>query len=151
MLTAFSTIRRGTAVLLLAGALSGCVAPAPSSAAFRSKALASVQAAISEVQSTRLLTQAAADGRAFGPYADRTVSASEDALNSVAAGFGLVQPPTSTDDVVRDRTLRVLGAAFDAVSSARIAVRRDDKQQMAAALVDLQEVARDLDRLQREL
>ena len=60
-------------------------------------------AAASEVTTVRLTTQLLLDGRLQRNYADVTISASEDALSSVAQTFSVVQPPDKTSDQVRDR------------------------------------------------
>ena len=101
-------------------------------------------AAASEVSTVRLTTQLLLRDRLQRNYGDVTISASEDALSSVAQTFSVVQPPDKTSDQVRTEMEQLLGDASDAVATARIANRRDDKTAMTQALVDLNRSAKDL-------
>jgi hypothetical protein len=121
----------------------GCVTPA-SSSTYPDKAKQSLEAAASEIATARITVQALLDHRVLGPYADRTISANENALGSIATTFGSVQPPIGTD-ALHGNTTALLSDAGDAVAAARIAARRGDVPGLQQALTELGQVARDLD------
>ena len=83
--------------------LSGCVSPAPDDSSFSDKASTTAAAAASEIETVRLTTQLLLDGRLQRNYADVTISASEDALSSIAQTFSVVEPPDVAADELRDQ------------------------------------------------
>ena len=127
----------GIVTTIAALALTGCVSPASDDASFSDKATTTAAAAASEVATVRLTTQLLLDGRLQQNYADVTISASEDALASIARTFSVVQPPDDAADQQRAQLERFLDEATDAVAAARIAGRRGDEAAMARALLDL--------------
>jgi hypothetical protein len=135
--------RRAVGLSLAGLLLTGCVTPATGHDSYSDKAVTSVRAATSEVQTARLVLQLLSRHRIFVPYADETLTASEEAVGSISASFGSVQPPRG-DDQLRDTTAALLSAAEDAVGHARIAARRSDANQAGDAAVELRRVARDL-------
>ena len=134
----------GLVALGLAGCLAGCVTPARNDAQYRAKALAAVEAASSEVATARLTVTQRLDRRVTGPYADEVVTANETALGSVQNAFGAVQPPGPASDGTHDAVTDVLSAAADAVTHARIAVRRGDDAGLREAAGELGSAAREL-------
>jgi hypothetical protein len=130
--------------------LSGCVTPATGSDSYHDKAVTSVRAATSEVQTARLVLQLLSKHRIMSPYADETLTSSETALGSISDAFGSVQPPTG-DDALRDRVSTLLSDAEDAVAHARIAARRSDPVGAGDAADELRSVARHLARADRRL
>jgi hypothetical protein len=110
----------------------------------------SITASQSELQTTRIVLETMLADHMFATTADEIVSASEAALGSVATTFGSVQPPVSSDDVQR-RTMRYLGAAQDAATQARIAVRRDDAPGMRRALQHVQRLLSRVDAVSEPL
>lgn len=147
--------RRAAAGLLVAvaglGLLCGCVSPALSTGQYDRKATLAVQAGAGEVATGALVVQDDLDGKVFGTYADRVVTASESALGSITASFGSVQPPGPADDAVRDAVLDALAAGEDALAEARIAVRRSDREALARALQALHAAAAGLDAVEQRL
>jgi hypothetical protein len=137
-------LTRVAASAVLAFALTACVSPAPDETSFSDKAAMTAGAAASEVATVRLTTQLLLAGRLQRNYGDVTISASEDALSSVAQTFSVVQPPDKASDQVRAHLEQLLGDASDAVAAARIANRRDDKPAMTKSLVDLDRSATQL-------
>ncbi len=125
----------GFAVLLLS--LTACVSPAFNADHYRQQALQSVTADESELQTTRVVLELAIANRVLATTADEIVSEAETAAGSVAASFRAVQPPVSTDGAQR-RTMRFLSEVEDAISQARIVIRRDDAQGMRSALARIQ-------------
>jgi hypothetical protein len=142
----------GAAPGLLSGvlALAGCVTPATDLAGYQAKAAMSVQAATSEVQTTRITLEALARHRIFPTSADETISANEQALGGISAAFGAVQPPPA-GDAVREDVTGLLADAEDAVEDARIAARRTDAVARADALASIRDVARRLGRADTRL
>jgi hypothetical protein len=141
---------RAVAVLVAAAALGGCVTPATGAGTYRSKARSSVQAAISETETARITLQGLQRGQLFNPTADVIVTGNETALGSIAATFGSVQPPAGSDRL-RDETSQLLSDAEDAVTAARIAVRRSDRAGVQDALSDVQKVTKQLEKAEQDL
>jgi hypothetical protein len=137
--------------LLLVVTICGCVTPARDNPQYRAKALATVKAASSEVATAQLATSQLLRERSFGTYADEVVTADEDALSSIGNAFTAVQPPSHAADSVQDAVSGVLSDAEDAVTEARVAIRRSDRPGMATALRALGSVADDLSGLQERL
>ena len=141
---------RANVVLVADVAVGASVTPATGAGTYRAKARSSVQAAISETETTRITLQNLERGRIFDPTADEIVTANETALGSIAATFGSVQPPAGNDRL-RDETAQLLSDAEDAVAAARIAVRRSDPAGIQDALTDVQKVAKQLDQAEKDL
>ncbi|HEY9376891.1 MAG TPA: hypothetical protein VIQ02_07325 [Jiangellaceae bacterium] len=134
----------GAALAVLLGlGMGGCVTPATGTDSYRGKASMSVEAAISEVESTRITVQALLDDRMLAPYADETITASETALDSIAAAFGSVQPPVGSDEL-RETVTTLVSDAEDAVAAARIGARRSDRVELIQAMSQLDVVADEL-------
>lgn len=135
---------------LLGLVTAGCVTPATGSDSYRDKAVTSVRAATSEVQTARLVLQLLSKHRVLAPYADETVTASETAIGSISNAFGSVQPPGG-DDTLRDDVTSLLSDAEDAVAHARIAIRRSDGTATGTAAVELRKVAANLAAAEKRL
>ena len=129
--------------LLLAGVLvlGGCVAPAFDSGAFHRNAVEALDSAVSETRAAALAVEQHLAGRVVRPYADTVVTDSEDALGPVEDDFGNVDPPTRADEKLRDEVGGLLSDAGDALSTARIALRRGDTAGMTKSLADLTALA----------
>src|SRR5215207_3900466 len=112
-----ASVRRAVwpvAAALLAG---GCVAPAPTTADYESKAAMAADAAVAE-----------------------------EALGSVGATFDSVQPPaTAGADALRETLDPLLEDAGSAVTDLRIAARRDARDDLADTAAELSDVADDLE------
>jgi hypothetical protein len=130
--------------------LSGCVTPATGADSYQGKASMTVEAATSEVETTRITVQALLDDRIFTTYADEVITASETALDSIGAAFGSVQPPVGSDPL-RESVTMLVSDAEDAVTSARIAARRSNRAELSEAMSELDEVAEQLDVAEAEL
>jgi hypothetical protein len=109
-----------------------------------------VEAAISEVETTRITVQALLDDRMLTPYADETITASETALDSIGAAFGSVQPPVGSDEL-RESVSTLVSDAEEAVTAARIATRRSDRVELVQAMSQLEVVSDDLASAELEL
>lgn len=140
-----------TLVLAAALTLGGCVTPAFDHGAYLENAKAALQSAVSETATARLAVRARLDGRSPSAYADTVVTDSEKALGPIEASFGGVDPPITSDDALRDSTLKHLGSASDALAQARLAVRRDDPAALGAAEKALGDATGELNRALEEL
>jgi hypothetical protein len=137
------------AVLVLA--LGGCmVTPATGPGSYRGKATRSLDDALSELHTARITVETLTRGRIFGTSADEIVSATEEALGSIADTFGAVQPPRESDQV-HDATADALAKAGDAAEAARIAVRRRDPAELRSALDDLKDAIEAVDEAGRKV
>jgi hypothetical protein len=130
--------------------LVGCVTPATGSDSYRGKASITVEAAISEVETTRITVQALLDDQILIPYADETITASETALDSIGAAFGSVQPQVGSDEL-RESVSTLVSDAEDAVAAARIAARRSDWVELIQAMSQLDVVTDELTLAELEL
>ncbi len=137
-------------ISLVTALVAGCVTPATGIDDYRDKAAMSVEAATSEVETARLTARVALADRIFKPYADETISASEQALGSISNSFTSVQPPQGMDRL-RDEVSTLLSDAEDAVSAARISIRRSDRDGLRHALDDLDKASADLGRTEERL
>lgn len=139
--------------LLLAGTLvlGGCVAPAFDSGAFHRNAIQALDSAVSETRAAALAVKQQLAGRVARPYADTVVTDSEDALGPVEDSFGTVDPPTPADEKLRDDVGGLLSDAADALSTARIALRRGDTTGMTKSLADLTSLADRMEKASEEL
>lgn len=111
----------------------------------------SVEAALSEVSTTRVSVEQLLEQRILGPYADVVITDSESALGSIDSAFGSIQPPTKAADEIRDATTQVLTQAEDAVATARVSARRGDQAGLEQALRDLRQAERDLGAAEAQL
>ena len=137
---------RGPLVGLLASlALAGCATPAWTHGAYEQNAKSALESASSETASAALAVRLRLSDRATNAYADTLVTASEKAMGGIETSFGGVDPPSPAEDDLRDSVEKSLGDAQDALSAARIAVRRDDRRTMRAALRDLDAVTKALE------
>lgn len=128
-------------LVLLALLVAGCVAPALDSGAFRRNAVGALDSAVSETRTAALTLRQHLAGKVVRTYADTVVTDSEDALGPVEDSFGTVDPPTSADEKLRDDVGRLLSEAGDALSAARIALRKGDATGMGKSLADLTSLA----------
>lgn len=144
------TARLVAAVILVAATLAGCVSPATGPSSYEGKGANSAAAALSEVATAALVVDQVLHGRLPQAYADETVSANEDALDSIEGSFGTVQPPPESDRV-REEVSELLAEAGSAVADARIAVRRGDDQELERLLTDLRRLAGRLAELEERL
>lgn len=127
-----SPLARALAGLLLAGPLlAGCVAPAPTDAAYRSKAARTANDALSQVETARMAVDASQRGRLTQAYLEVLLSGAEDSFGSVQQTFDSVQPPDDpASDKVRDTLDGLLSGGADGLSALRIAARRHDTGQL---------------------
>jgi len=145
-----AAVRRLVAAAAAVGiALAACVqpvGPARTSDSYEHKAKHTAETALSAVETGRLGAQTAARDDAFPPYLAVLVSEAEDDAPNAQTTFESVQPPNTKSDNLRDELDRLLTRAVDALSTARIAARRADFDELAKQAKPLAKSARELDR-----
>jgi hypothetical protein len=134
-------LRLRVVALLLVVLSSACVAhpvgPARTFGKYESKARTTAESALSEVQTAKLVAEAAASGNAFGPFTGLVLGDAEEALAGLDGTFGSIQPPDERADRLRDDLGAILADAEDHVAELRIAARRGqlrDLGDLAASL-----------------
>jgi hypothetical protein len=132
------------------GTLTGCSTPEGSVEGYRGEAAITVQAAVSEVETTRLALVVLIRGGLFGTSADDTITTSEQALAGMAGTFAGLQPPSGADEL-RQTTTEVLGQAQDAITSARVATRRHGGEGLREALTAVTAAGSNLRTAHRQL
>ena len=145
-------LRAGLVVSALGLALvAGCATPAWNSGAYVENGKGALDSAISATASAQLAVLQRLDGDAPRPFADVVVTESESAIAPIESSFGGVDPPSPSDDELRDAVMQALGTAGDALADARIAVRRDDDDGLRQAVGDLQAAQARLQSLRESL
>jgi hypothetical protein len=138
-------------MLLAAVILGGCAAPAHDRDAYQHDALLAVQSALTETRTAYLAVDNLLSGKATRPYTDTVVTDTEDAIAPIQSSFGAVHPPGRSEDDLRDQVGNLLTDAGNALSAARVAVRRGDNFAMQQAQTTLTVVADQLDQAQENL
>ena len=142
---------RTLGLLLCAGVLTACVAPAPNTPAYESKAAMTAEAAVSATRTALMATDAYRRDRLGVTYLEPVLVDAEDELGSVQTTFDSVQPPaTGAADALRASLDPLLESANSAMTDLRIAARRDRSQDMASAVDDLTHTADQLDAFAKE-
>ncbi len=113
------------------GCVSHPVGPARTYGKYESKARTSAKSVLSAVETVRLVSDAAAHGNTFGPYASVLVSEQEEAVSAVQGTFDSIQPPDDRADHLRDDLDAVLNDALDHIGDVRVAVRRGELEGLA--------------------
>jgi hypothetical protein len=112
------------AVLALAACTPHPVGPARTFGKYEGKATTTAEAALSSVQTVRLVIETATREHAFGPYLSVTVSEQEDAIGGVQSTFASIQPPDEKADGLLEELDGLLDSALEHVVDVRLAVRR---------------------------
>jgi len=142
---------RGTVLITLALALTGCVGPARNSDNYHGDASAAVKSGLSEALTAHLVIGQWLDSHATGEYADVVLTDSETALGPIQDSFGSRQPDSPSDDDLRDTVLQILGDEQDALAHARIAVRRSDVAGLRLADTEITDAIDNLTKAQGSL
>jgi hypothetical protein len=133
-------MRGRSVVVALALLTAGCahpVGPARTYGKYEGKATTTVQGALSNVATVRLMARTAAEGDAFGPYTAAVVSESEESLSGLQGTFGSIQPPNAHADRLRDEVDQLLSDALTHVTRVRVAARRGDLRHLGDISSDL--------------
>lgn len=121
-----------------------CVGPSFTVQDYWQKAANAAEAMRSAVETARLVTGAAAEGKTPGRYASLALSEAEMDAGSISESFKVVQPPSQRVQQLREELSAVLDASTSALASLRITAYRGDHRRLA-------ELAADLPRLSSEL
>ncbi len=148
---AVRALLRGVAVATLAGTLSACVAPALDSGAYERNAIQALDSGVSDTRTGAMALQNLLARRIPRPYGDTVVTDSEKSLGPVEDSFGAVDPPSPADERLRDVVVALLSDAGDALAEARIAVRHDDRADMATSMNTLRVLANRMELLSERL
>jgi hypothetical protein len=136
-------------VLVAAGAVAlvtGCVAPAPTTADYESKAAMTADAAVSELRTALLAQDAWARNRMTAAYLETVLVDADESLGSVTTTFDSVQPPDTTEaDDLRATLDPLLEEAGSGLTDLRIAARRDDTAELESIADDLSDVTDQLE------
>jgi hypothetical protein len=119
------------AACLLLAAWAG---PVPDYGAYRHAALSTATAMISSLATAELAVQNDLRGRNLFAFTDDTVTNAENDAGSVNSTFGSRQPPDGRSLALSQRMDQALSQGTSALSSLRIAVRQNNRQQMITAL-----------------
>jgi hypothetical protein len=136
---------KGTARLaLFVCVCAGCVLPARSTDAYTGKALATVSATQSGVESAILAGDLAVRGRSTAPYASVSLADAEGDASAAQSAFDSIQPPNAESDAIRSELDPILSDAVDTLSSMRITARRGDLDALAPFVREARSVSRRL-------
>jgi hypothetical protein len=140
-------VRVGVLVAAAAVALvTGCVAPAPTTADYESKAAMTADAAVSELRTALLAEDAWARNRMTAAYLETVLVDADESLGSVTNTFDSVQPPDTTEaDDLRATLDPLLEEAGSGLTDLRIAARRDDTAELESIADDLSDVTDQLE------
>ncbi len=106
-------------------------APARTYKTFVERAVQTATSASSAVSTTQLAASAGADGKGSGPYLSVLIGAAEDSLGAVTTTFEAILPPDERSDRLREQLAGLLSSAGEDVSTARIAIRRGERQRLS--------------------
>jgi hypothetical protein len=145
------TAARLVALAVCALATAGCVAPAPDTSAYESKAAMTAEAAVSAARTAVVASDAYRRDRLAGTYLEPVLVDAEEALGSARTTFDSVQPPpTGEADALRSTLDPLLESAGSALTDLRIAARRDRSDDLSTAVTELTEATDRLDAFAEE-
>ena len=146
-------MRRGAAVFVVF-AFTACVphpvGPARTFSKYEGKAATTAKAALSAVNTAKLVADGATRHRLFGPYVGTVIGEAEDDVSGVLGTFSSIQPPNRDADDLRAELTQLLNDAEDHLSTLRIAARRGDISHLAAIARQLSDDADKLDKFQQD-
>ena len=141
MIRAYRLVTAAAVVLV-----AGCVAPAPTTSAYESKAGMTAEAALSELRTALVATDTYTRGGMPAPYLETLLVDAEESLGSVITTFDSIQPPDAPDaDALRNELDPLLEDAGSGVTELRIAARRDDQAGLTTTADGLTGVADELE------
>lgn len=142
-------MRRGVLVpIALVFLFGGCVGPSRTDGDFRSKTAESAQVMISLVETARLTSEAAAEGKASAPYVSVQLSEAETDAASVITAYSSVQPPSRSADRLREEALAAFDAAHGHLEKLRIAAFRAELDKLPHLAEPLAETVQRLERFE---
>ena len=114
----------------LVALLASCAGPTLNSDAMHTQVSLSAGAAVSELETIRLVVQAQLDGKTWQRYTDVVVTDSESSLDTVESTLASRQPPTDESARATQRALDAIGRAADLAREIRIAVRDQNDERL---------------------
>jgi hypothetical protein len=144
-------IARWEPVVVLSGMLVGCDAPSPDAGAYLQNADSALSSAVSEARTAAVVLANSLSDNTTTSYANTAITDSESAIGPIEDSFGNVDPPDARSDELRDQVMSMLGDTADACASARIAVRRGDREEMRATAAALRTLADRMERFRKGL
>src|SRR4051794_25104600 len=104
---------RLSALVAAVAVVAACAGPTYTDSALRSQASRSASAAVSELETMKLVVEAQLEGKSWWQYTDVVVTDSESTLSSIEGTFASRQPPSSASTRVRAKVVDALGNAVD--------------------------------------
>ena len=144
--TATAKVSVAVAVAVAVVVLAGCVGHSRTDEDYGRKATKTVEVAASSVQTVLLAVQTIEQDGAFAPYLGRVIGQAEDDASAALDSFGVVQPPSTDADELRNEVDQLVGDAVDLLADARIAMRRSDGDTVVSLRPRLEDTADDLER-----
>jgi hypothetical protein len=123
----------------------------PDYGAYRHAALSTATAMISSLAAAELTVQNDLRGGNLFAFTDDSVTNAESDADSVNSTFGSRQPPDARSLALSQKMNQALSEATSALSSLRVAVRQDNRQQMIKALTAVSKALRVFRGLQQSL
>ncbi len=114
--------------------LGSCAGPVPDYGAYRHAALSTATAMISSLSTAELAVQNDLRGENLLAFTDDSVTNAENDADSVNSTFGSRQPPDTRSLALSQRMDQALSQGTSALSSLRVAVRQNNRQQMIKTL-----------------
>ena len=128
--------------------LSACVSPAVDAGGYRGKVMQSAKKMSGLIGAARLAVQLDFDHKMLRTVTDNVVTDAENDAGSVVTALGSVQPPDAASVTLRDHADEILQDASSQLADLRIALRRNDKPGMRAAMDDLGKTLAEVQQLQ---
>jgi len=146
------TLRRFSAAwvsaLLLALALSACAGPTHSQGDYELKLANTAESLDSASQTVVMAARLFEDDKAFNPYVANVISDAEDDASSSQQTFDTRQPPNDASDKLRQQADKTFEDVVSAITDARVAARDGDRAGLRQAASDLNELTKDLQKLE---
>jgi hypothetical protein len=140
-------VKAPVGVLLAVLCVAGCAGPTYTDSAMRSQASRSASAAVSELETLRLVVDAQLHDHSWWQYTDVVVTDSERALSTIESTLASRQPPSADSGKARNRVVTALEAASDMATDLRIAVRNEDESSLASLVRRIEPLADRLSKL----
>jgi hypothetical protein len=142
------SFRRPTAALLVALAAASCAGPTHGRTDYQLKLANTAESLDSSAQTVLLAANLIQHGEAFGPYTADVISDAEDDASSAQQTFDTRQPPDDASNQLRDKADKTLQDVVSAITDARVAARARDLKALNDATDQLQNLLKDLKKLE---
>jgi hypothetical protein len=126
-------------------AMSGCVAPARTSGAYRADAVTTATEMQSAIETALLGSQAAAKNHAYANYLSALLGDTEETASAVQSSFDSEQPPNQVADRLRAQLDSILEDGNSVLVALRVHARRGELQRLSTIARPLQKISKKLD------